>query len=440
MQNDDEQIEAAVSKFKRLVTAQYSEEVWKDTVRERLTTDARVYIRARMQGGDVADDSDLDFFAESFFQAHEGQLQRLSEKAERRADEDGPEAKQRHGSLQSILTYTMLLPKAIRLRQKVLGTRLPLSYQEAVTWLRAENDVAEGEPTAWLSFGFTVKVPDTFSSKAPHSRAYIDLVDSRAATPEACGAFVTKLLKMHTQSEYELSDSDTGGYMFPDFRMRPKYLRLLREKGEVQLGHGKLVSLADAAEQLQPEAGSLHAACWLILTGFWRLPPMRMLGVDYEGEHPPRQVASRAAMPQRPLKLEVAEWATSPEALADYFREIRRRHELPSRTRQPTFESEVIALCAIEVSNLRNIYAGDAGYYPHVLGLFEERALEYGVDPFADFAPGSTKTQRLDAIRKVLERVEKLHQEYYTNTLVYGVQIRRGKTPSERSLFRRPKW
>ena len=438
MQSHDEQIEAAVSKFKQLVLARYPEEVWKDAVRERLTTDVRVYIRARVQNGDVADDSDLDFFIESFFQTHEGQLQRLSKKAEKRA-EDKSEAKQRHGSLQSILTYTMLLPKAIRLRQKILGSRIPLSYQEAVTWLRAENDSAEGEPTAWLSFGFTVKIPDKGGSKASHIRAYIDLVESEAVTPEACGEFVTKLLKMHMQSEYELSDSDRNRYMFPDFRTTFKHLRLLGEKESVRLGHGQLISLADAAEQLQPEAGSLDAACWLILTGLWRLPPMRMLGVDHEGYRPLGRIASRAAMPQHPLKLEVAEWATAPEALADYFRKIRQHHELPSRTRQPTFESEVIALCAIEVSNIHNIYAGDVGYYPHVLGLFEERAFEYGVDPFVDFAPGSTKTQRLDAIRKVLERIEKLHQEYYANTLSYGVRIRKRETPPERSLFKRPK-
>lgn len=438
MQGDDEQVEAFISELKQWVISRYPEEVWKEAVRDQLTTDAREYIRLKIQSGDVAGNSDLDFFAEVFFQTHEGRLKRFSEKAKGRAGENPPEAKQQHGSLQSILTYTMLLPKAIRLRQKVLGDRMPLSYQDAVTWLRGEANAAEGEPMAWLSFGFTIKVPGAFSSKAPHNRALIELLDSKATTPEACGEFVAKLLQMHIQSEYELSEgSSMGGYMYPDYRTELKSLALLREREFVTLGHAKLVSLADAAERLLPEANSLDAACWLILTGLWRLPPMRVLGGNYESG-PYNPPPSHAATPQRPLTLEVAEWATAPEALADYFRDIKQHYELPSRTRQPTFVSEVIALCAIEVSNLHDIYAGDAGYYPHVLGLFEERALEYGIDPFADFASGSTKTQRLDAIRKVLKRIEKLHQEYYANTVFYKLDVRSGDIPPARSLFRRP--
>ena len=134
-----------------------------------------------------------------------------------------------------------------------------------------------------------------------------------------------------------------------------------------------------------------------------------------------------------PITLEVRERETTPEELASYYAEIKRINNVSSKTRVLSYESEVIALAALEVIELHGVYMGDKGFYKAVLAHFEYRAAEYGIDPYTDFGPGSTEDKRADAVRQALIRVERAHQAMHKAG--EGRHVGGGYVPE--SLFRR---
>lgn len=440
----EENVNAFVEALKRYVCDSHGLKVWRECVRNELSTEARDFINNRLETGTIVDTDDLEYFAEDFYSSHHPRIKRIEkrikEKAETRAE--GEQAKfssPAHGSLQNIAAYATLLPPAIRARERILGQREPLTYDEAKAWLEQEAECGEhlGATTItfelrlpteeiesviveseelkqakakaedyWLQRGIKPTVPRRVTGY-DHPLHYLDI-----KTPRDAGRWLEHTLANHQFLEYE-RDGQKSSYrerwFQPRIRNRGRYAHL-KDGNSITLDTDKLTDLAESAEALLPVAREFDRAVWLILTGHWI-----RLGVQGVHEMPDvpyyrRGFGDRGTYCLPPITLEVCERETTPGELASYYAEMKQINSASSKTRVLSYESEVIALAALELIELQGVYAGDKGFSKKVLAHFEQRAVEYGIDPYTDFSPGGTENQRADAVRQALARIERAHQ------------------------------
>ena len=156
-------VEANISAFleevKQHVRNGYSLEVWRESVRDGLATDARAVITEKLKAGEVVAEADLSYFAEQFYGYHYSRIERAAKRLKaRNEDKTGRNfSSPAHGSLQNIAAYATLLPPAIRARESILGQREPFSYDEAVAWLEREAEC--GEHLAKATITFELRLP-----------------------------------------------------------------------------------------------------------------------------------------------------------------------------------------------------------------------------------------------------------------------------------------
>lgn len=443
----EENVNAFVEALKRYVCDSYGLKVWRGCVRDKLSTDARVFIKNRLETGNIVDTDELEDFAEDFYNFHHSRIKRVEKRAKEK-DETRAEGEQAefsspaHGSLQNIAAYATLLPPAMWARERILGQREPLTYDEAKAWLERETECGEHLAAATITFELRLPTEEsspveileseelkqqaakaakywaqrgikTYSSEGVMMTGHEHPFDYRdIKTPQDAGRWLENTLANHRILKHERDDPNPlyrqWGFR-PEIRERIRYVHL-DDGNSVPLRTDKLTDLAESAEALLPVARDFYRAIWLILTGRWI-----RLGVQSVHKMPNvpyylRNFGDRGTYCLPPITLEVRERETTPEELASYYAEMKRINNISSKTRVLSYESEVVALAAIEIIELHGIHMGDDGFYKKTLAHFEHRATEYGIDPYTDFSPGSTEDKRADAVRQALRRVERAHQ------------------------------
>ena len=420
----EENINDFVDHLKQHICDLYGLEIWREAVKKGMTKEARAIITGKLKSNQVVDKDDFLYYAEEFCVYHQPRIEQLVKRVKAREEE--PEqnfSSSAHGSLQNLTAYQTLLPQAIKIRQRLTGQREPLDYEDALGWLKRESQT--GMPVMWEDITFRLRVPNSVRSQSDDytlgtpvgqidlhvpelTEPQEDVRYPENETPEEFAAWLQRKLERQVPSEY---DDLRQNYLHPIVWQQHRYASFLHEPGGIELNRGKLVELAEAAEYFLPLTRNITRGVWLILTGYWQ-----RLGVQSVHEMPVRHYYSdhrvaRGIYPQIPCTLEIGEWETSPEELAAYYAKIKQMSDIKSKTRVLTYESEVIALAALELIKLHGVYKGDRGFYRQVLEHFERRAFLYGIDPYTDFAGASTRAQRPDAIRHALIRVEKVHRE-----------------------------
>ena len=401
--NVQENVDTFVEELKNLVCDEYGEEVWRGSIQNSLARDARDFIKEKLAAEEVVDKSDLRDFAESFYTAHRAGVERVKQRINAKAkDEKKPTfASPSHGSLQNVTIYATLLQSVVEKRQNLLGRREPLSYEEATAWL--EREAHQGTPVMLTDI--------TFKVRHGYGSDYGSCLELE--NPEEAAAWLQGQLESHIPVEHDAHDAHY--YLMPRINQRFDYVEFPHNYQALRLDRGKLIELAEAARYLLPWTREINRGVWLILTGYWQRLGVEPVQGMPESPHPwlpirGKRAGFRSFGAEGPITLEVREWETTPEELKAYYADLRQLKRVESKTRALTYVSEVIALAALELIELRNIYAGDRGFYKQTLEHFESRAHLYGIDPYSDFAKGSTK--RADAIRRALNRVEQAYQEF----------------------------
>ena len=461
----EEDVDAFVEALKRYVCNSHGLEVWKECVRDSLTTDARSYIIGKFEAGDIVDTDDLDVFAEIYYDSYRSRIERIEQRLNKPSTDESSKnfSSPAHGSLQNIAAYATLLPPAIRARERILGQREPFSYDEAVVWLEQEAECGEQLAAATVTFELRLpteereaielvvseeakaKAAEYWAQRGIKSYAQgqmtgykypLDYLDIK--TPQDAGKWLEQTLSNHRFLEHERNDRKPyrrEWWFQPSISERIRYAHL-DDGNSIPLKTEKLTDLAESAEAFLPVARDFYRAVWLILTGKWLrlgVQSIQIRGMPDVPYYLKEAFGDRGTYCLPPITLEVRERETTPEELASYYAEMKRIISINSKTRVLSYESEVIALAALEVNELHGMYMGDKGFYKTVLAHFEKRAPEYGIDPYIDFGKGRAENKRADAVRQALIRIERAHKAMHKAR--EGRHVDGGYVPD--SIFRR---
>lgn len=344
-----------------------------------------------------AERSDMDGtedIADLYLGVFHGQLERLGKVPKQEPRAFKFTAPQR-GSLQNVAAYAAVLPLVLQARQAVFGHSQPLSYEDAIEWLRKENDDAPLEVIE-LTFRFRVSTKDR-----------VKLLGV------AIGGNTKETLEQLQAAQIPVD------LPMPESNLRESGYRAVFDEvsGEVfRMSSSKGAALAEWAEFIAVMCGGFDEAMWLLLTGRWE----RLGARGRFGAHPlnlsrmkeaqlDRRLKSRYAIPF--TELHIRELETTPDEIKRYYSGIRKHYGYGSKGQAMSYRTEVLALIAVEMQEAEGLAIGDDGFYRHVLKRYLERAPMYGLEVNSNLNE--------EDVRKALKGVESAYSKMVSSHEAY---------------------
>lgn len=392
-----------VELIKAKVEEEHGSDVLRLAMRDGIIQDAHEraqdLIKRNGEGSlDIADESDVDYYADEFIANNVGRFRRLLTRIE-----DGSSTEMtvlqsaRYGSLRNVIAYASAIPRAIRAREEIVGQKEPLTYREAVVWLREREE--EGMSIEWNVITLWLRHPD--ASRDPVSR-WMELDIPYGGSEDEVVEWFRKNIRLHNETSRQV---DLDPELQSEGETRRCWVHLRTEPTSIGLHHGRLVALAEEARALIHFTRLFDRAVWLILTGVWeKAGAFEEMVSGWESDRDDgirRNLVHGLSLPW-PIRIEICEPELSGDDLKEYYIQIKQDRGLMSKTRHLSYETEVLSMIALEAINLYGVGAGDPGFYKRVLERFKQQAENYGLDPASAFPS-------YESVRKALERVQRAY-------------------------------
>lgn len=424
-----------LKELKELIVQEHGEHLLHKAQSDGILIDAEVYFESKLQNPDItiADSDDVKFYVEEALGMYQARLKRwqLNFQEVEQSEKQKTFFRRKYGSIKNVVTYKNLIDHIIKSREEIIGSKYPLTYQQAMDWLLRESSIDE-TPIKWETVTFEFRIPDlprvvfdklgkySFVSHDEEDGGYYDINVPIEEYGNSVAKWLVKKIEIDIKTSQELDMSFIR--TSPDIKERWNHISFFKDSSNINsyvnlgLNKGRLVKLAEAAQYYTPITRDFERGVWLILTGVLKPLAARVisLGDGYYDHSFEGMVGSRYGGSD-PIVIEVNEPELTNQELSLFYSQIKERRKLPKKLRMIDYKAEVIAQIAIELSAIERATRGDRGFYKRLRQVFKEKAELYEVD--------KNSFSSDDSVRKALDRIDsdwnKLKEKGYEEYLRY---------------------